>query len=63
MTGAERHDVVGSPQRVCVTQIDLLLTGRALVVAELDGDAHRLQHVDRRVGESPDPLTCGVWSK
>ena len=44
---AERHHVVGHRQRVGVAQVDLLLAGRALVVAELDRDAHRLERVDR----------------
>ena len=42
----ERHHVVGHRQRVGVAQVDLLLAGRALVVAELHRDAHRLQRVD-----------------
>ena len=43
---AERHHVVGHRQRVGVAQVDLLLAGRALVVAELHRDAHLLQRVD-----------------
>ena len=43
----ERHDVVGGGERVGVAQVDLLLAGRALVVAELHRDAHRLEHRDR----------------
>jgi hypothetical protein len=35
----ERHDVVRGGQRVGVPQVDLLLAGGDLVVAELDGDA------------------------
>ena len=42
----ERHDVVGHREGVGVAQIDLLLTRRGLVVAELDRDAHRLECVD-----------------
>jgi hypothetical protein len=42
--GAEGHDVVGRRQRVGVAQVDLVLPGRALVMAELDRDAHVLQH-------------------
>src|SRR5690349_20135927 len=42
----ERHDVVGHGQGVRVAQVDLLLAGAALVVAELDRDAHRLQRLD-----------------
>ena len=49
--GAERHDVVGRRQRVGVAQIDLVLAGPALVVAELDGDAEVLQHPDRAPAE------------
>ena len=49
--GAEGHDVVGGGQRVGVAQVDLLLAGTALVVAELHGDAHRLEHVDRLAAE------------
>jgi hypothetical protein len=53
----ERHDVVGGGQRVGVPQVDLLLAGAALVVAELDRDAHRLQHRDRLAAEVvADPL-------
>ena len=47
----ERHDVVGGGERVGVPQVDLLLAGGALVVAELDRDAHRLQHLDRLAAE------------
>ncbi len=39
----ERHDVVGGGERVGVAQVDLLLAGRDLVVAELDRDADPLQ--------------------
>ena len=44
---AEGHDVVGRRQGVGVAQVDLVLAGAALVVAELDRDAHRLEHRDR----------------
>ena len=47
----ERHQVVGRGQRVGVAQVDLLLTGRALVVGELHRDAHLLQHGDRPAAE------------
>ncbi len=43
---AEGHDVVGHGQRVGVAQVDLLLAGRGLVVAELHRDAHGLESVD-----------------
>ena len=48
---AEAHDVVRGGQRVGVAQVDLLLAGRALVVAVLHGDAHRLEHRDRGAAE------------
>jgi hypothetical protein len=38
----EGHHVVGHGQRVGVAQVDLLLAGSALVMAEFDGDAHLL---------------------
>ena len=44
---AERHHVVGHRQRIREAQIDLLLSGRAFVVAELHRDPHELQGVDR----------------
>ena len=47
----ERHNVVGGGQRVGVAQVDLLLPGRALVVAVLHRDAHRLEHGDRGAAE------------
>ncbi len=43
---AEGHDVVGHRQGVGVTQVDLLLAGCALMVAELHRDAHLLECVD-----------------
>ena len=47
----ERHHVVGHRQRVGVAQVDLLLAGRALVVAELHRDAHLLERVDGMAAE------------
>ena len=47
----ERHHVVGRGQGVGVAQVDLLLARRPLVVAELDRDAHALQHHDRAAPE------------
>ncbi len=44
--GPEGHDVVGGRERVGVAQVDLVLPGSALVVAELHRDAHRLEHGD-----------------
>ena len=38
-------------ERVGVAQVDLVLAGRALVVAELHRDAHRLEHRDRGPAE------------
>jgi hypothetical protein len=58
---AERHDVVRRGQRVGVAQVDLLLPGRALVVAVLHRDAHRLQHLDRGAPEIVrDEVRCVV---
>ena len=48
---AEGHDVVGGAQRVRVAQVDLLLARAALVVRELHGDAHLLEHRDRLTAE------------
>jgi hypothetical protein len=45
------EDVVGGGQRVGVAQVDLLLAGGDLVVAELHRDAHPLQHGDRVAAE------------
>ena len=42
----KRHDVVGHRQCVRVAQVDLLLSGRPLVVTELDRDTHLLEGVD-----------------
>ena len=44
---AEGHHVVGHRQRVGEAQVDLLLAGRAFVVAELHRDAHEFQGLDR----------------
>ena len=49
--GAEGHHVVGRGEGVGVAEIDLLLARSALVVAELDRDAHRLEHGDRLTTE------------
>lgn len=43
---AEGHDVVSHRQRIGVTQVDLVLAGSGLVVAELHRDTHPLQDVD-----------------
>ncbi len=56
----EGHDVVGGRERVGVAQIDLLLAGGALVVAELHRDAHRLQHRDRLAAEVHPDVLRGV---
>ena len=45
--GAEGHDVVGRRECVGIAQVDLVLPGRALVMAELHRDAHVLQQRDR----------------
>ncbi len=52
---AERHHVVGHRQRVGVAQVDLLLAGRALVVAELHRDAHLTPARRWRAGGSSAP--------
>ena len=49
--GAEGHDVVGRRERVGVAQVDLVLAGPALVVAELDRDAEVLEHPHRAAAE------------
>ncbi len=49
--GAERHDVVGGLQRVRVAQVDFVLAGARLVVAELHGDADRFEHGDGGAAE------------
>ena len=46
--GAEGHDVVGGRERVGVAQVDLVLAGTGLVVAELDRDAEVFEHAHRR---------------
>ncbi|ESQ03394.1 putative NAD/FAD-dependent oxidoreductase [Streptomyces sp. PVA_94-07] len=57
---AEGHDVVRGGERVGVAEVDLLLAGGALVVAELDGDAHRLEHGDRLAAEVHADVLRGV---
>ena len=47
----ERHDVVGHREGVGVAEVDLVLARGVLVVAVLDGDAHRLERVDRALAE------------
>ena len=49
--GAERHDIVRRGECVGVAKVDFVLAGTALVVAELHGDAHRLEHRDRLAAE------------
>ena len=49
--GAEGHDVVGRGERVGVAQVDLVLAGAALVVAELDRDAEVFEHAHRAATE------------
>ena len=44
--GAEGHDVVRHGQGVGEAQVDLVLTGAALVVGELHRDPHLLEHED-----------------
>jgi len=48
---AEGHDVVGRREAVRVAEVDLVLPGGHLVVAELHRDAHALQHRDGRPAE------------
>ena len=48
---AGRHDVVGRSDRVNGPQVDLVLTGASLVVRELDGDPHVLQHAHGTAAE------------
>ncbi len=57
---AEGHDVVGGGERVGVAQVDLLLAGGALVVAELHRDAHRFEHGDRLAAEVHADVLRGV---
>ena len=52
----EGHHVVGHGEGVGVAQVDLLLTGGALVVGELDGDTHRFEGFDG----VPAEVRCGV---
>nr|EIF89406.1 putative NAD/FAD-dependent oxidoreductase [Streptomyces tsukubensis NRRL18488] len=56
----EGHDVVGGGERVGVAQVDFLLAGGALVVAELDRDAHGLQHRDGLAAEVHADVLRGV---
>ena len=44
---AGRHDGVGHREGVGVTQVDLVLAARVLVLGVLDGDAHLLEHEHR----------------
>ncbi len=55
----ERHDVVGHRQRVGVAQVDLLLAGRHLVVAELDRDAQALERRHRLAAEVVRRVVAG----
>ena len=55
--GAEGHEVVGGRERIGVAQVDFLLSGSTLVVAELHGDAHRLEHGD---GLAPEVVAHGL---
>ena len=57
---AEGHDVVGHRQGVGVAQVDLVLAGGALVVAELDRDAHLLEHHDGVAAEVGAVVHGGV---
>ena len=57
---AERHHVVGHRQRVGIAQVDLLLAGRALVVAELHRDAHLLERVDGVAAEVRRRVVYGL---
>ena len=56
----EGHDVVGRGQRVGVAQVDLLLAGRDLVVAELDRDADPLQREHGLAAEVAGDRVGGV---
>ena len=56
----EGHDVVGGGQRVGVAQVDLLLAGGDLVVAELDRDADPLQRQHRLAAEVAGHRVGGV---
>ena len=57
---AEGHDVVGHRQGVGVAQVDLLLPGPALVVAELHRDAHRFERLDRAPAEVRGRVVAGL---
>ena len=56
----EGHDVVGGGQRVGVAQVDLLLAGGHLVVAELHRDADALQRQHGLAPEVPGHRVRGV---
>ena len=49
--GAEGHDVVGGGEGVGVPQVDLVLAGAGLVVAELHRDAQVFEHAHRAAPE------------
>ncbi len=54
------HDGVRHRQRIGMAQIDLVLTGRNLVVRELDGNAHLFENTDRVASK----VLCNVeWSE
>ncbi len=48
---SKRHDGVGHAQRIVVTQVDLLLRIRHLVVGVLDRNRHRFERQDRVAAE------------
>ncbi len=54
----EGHHVVGHGERVGVAQVDLLLAGRTLVVAELHRDTHLFQRVDGVPAEVGGAASC-----
>ncbi len=57
----ERHQVVRGGQGVGVTQIDLLLSGSAFMVAVFHRDTHRLESGDRLAAEIVgNPVGCVV---
>ena len=49
---AERHDVVGRREGVGVAQVDLVLAGARLVVAEFHRDPEVLEHAHAAAAES-----------
>ena len=49
--GAERHDVVRCSESIGVAQIDLILPGSSLVVAELDRNSEVFEHSNRATAE------------